>query len=189
MSRPSRRERRWCKAGGAATIGLVIAGCGASATPATGSPTATQAVRGPVLHATLQLTGAAAISYAYTVERDGYRSCADVAALRPAAGDTPRDFALPVPPGRPTVDGHPLTVAAVISLYHGPAHYATQDIGDDDTLVALDDPRMAFACGSSARADGEVNPDGSGRMALTGMANPAGQVLAATITWTCTPPP
>jgi len=140
-----------------------------------------------VLDATLQLSGAADMSYAYTVHRDGYRSCADVAALRPAAGDAPRDFALPVPPGRPTVDGHPLTVAAVISLYHGPAHYATADIGDDDTLVALDDPRMAFDFGASARADGAVQPDGSGRMILTGLTNPAGQVIAATITWTCAP--
>lgn len=172
-----------------AALALAIAGCGGAAAPAPASPQPTPAVRGPALSATLQLSGAAALSYAYTVQRDGYRSCADVAALRPASGDTPRDFALPVPPGRPTVDGHPLTVAAVISLYHGPAHYGTADIGDDDTLVALDDPRAAFTFGSAARADGEVGADGSGRMSLTGMANPAHQTLAATITWTCAPPP
>jgi len=28
-----------------------------------------------------------------------------------------------------------------------------------------------------------------GRMALTGLTNPAGQVIAATITWTCAPAP
>lgn len=171
---------------GGSLLAVAVAGCGGAAT-AGGSPQATPGVPGPLLDATLTLSGAANLSYAYAVRRAGYRSCADVAALRPAAGDTPRDFALPVPPGRPTVDGHLLTVAAVIALYHGPAHYVTADIGDDDTLVALDDPRMAFAFGSSARADGEVQPDGSGRMTMTGMTNPAGQQLAATITWSCAP--
>lgn len=169
-------------------LALAIAGCGSAAKSAPGSPSPTPEAPGPVLNATLSLSGAVDLSYAYTVRRDGYRSCADVAALRPAAGDAPRDFALPVPPGRPTVDGHPITVAAVIALYHGPDHYATADIGDDDTLIALDDPRMAFDFGSSAHADGEVQPDGSGRMSLSGLANPANQQLAATITWTCAPP-
>jgi hypothetical protein len=180
--------QRWRRrALGGALLALAIAGCGSAATSAGGSPQPTPNAPGPVLSATLSLSGAANLSYAYAVRRAGYRSCADVAALRPAAGDVPRDFALPVPPGRPTVDGHLLTVAAVIALYHGPAHYATSDIGDDDTLIALDDPRMAFEFGSSARADGEVQPDGSGKMALTGMTNPANQELAATITWTCAP--
>ena len=175
-------------AGVCAFLAVGLAGCGSAVPSAQRSAPTTAAIAAPVLKTTLTLSGAVDLSYVYAVPRDGYRSCADVAALRPAAGDTPRDFGLPVPAGRPTVDGHPLTVAAVIALYHGAAHYTTSDVGDDDTLVALDDPTMAFMFGSTAHADGEVQPDGSGRMVFAHMENPAHQVLDATIAWTCTGP-
>jgi len=159
----------------------LLAGCA----PARTFPSPTPQPPGPVLKVHLALTGAVDLTDTYTVRRDGYRTCRDLADQRPAAGDRPTDFGLPVPLGRPVVDGHPLSVAIVISPYHGPAHYATEAIGDDDTLVALDDTHQPYQFTAATHADGEVRADGSGTMTLTQLQNPAHQVLAITIAWTC----
>jgi hypothetical protein len=162
-------------------LALLLAGCASART----FPTPTPQPRGPVLTVHLALTGAADLTDTYTVRRDGYRTCRDLADQRPAAGDRPTDFGLPVPLGRPVVDGHPLSVAIVISPYHGPAHYATADIGDDDTLVALDDTHQPYQFTTATRADGEVRADGSGTMTLTHLENPELQVLSVTLAWSC----
>lgn len=158
----------------------LLSGCSGSATAAPPA-TATPAPAGPVLHATLVLHGGAELTRTYTERRAGFRSCADVAALRPAAGDAPDDFALPVPPD----NGGQLSVAVVITPYHGPGHFTTEDIGDDDTLIAVGDKKQAYLFAASTRADGEVRADGSGTMTLTGLENPAHQTLSVTVTWTC----
>lgn len=165
-------------------ICLVLAACGGQSQQVTspaGSPTGSV----PVLHASIMLSGTTSLSYTYTAPRGGYRSCADVAVLRTVAGDRPGDFSLPVPLDRPTASGHALTIAAVISPYRGPGHYGTADVAEDDTLIALDDPRKAFYLTPSSTADGTVSADGSGRMALTDLENSDHQRLSAVIAWTC----
>ncbi len=161
-------------------LGLLPACSGSPSTPPA-SPSPTAAPAGPLLSATLVLHGGAELTRTYTERRAGYRSCADVANLRTAAGDAPGDFALPVPPD----NGAQLTVSIVISPYHGPRHYATADIGDDDTLVAVGDKRTAYLFVASTTAAGEVRADGSGAMTLSGLENSAHQTLSAALTWTC----
>jgi hypothetical protein len=161
-------------------LALLAALCGCAGAQ-TQAATPTPPARGPLLSAQLILHGAAELTTSYTERRAGYRSCADVALQRPAAGDAPGDFALPVPAD----NGQRLTVAVVITPYHGPRHYTTADIGDDDTLIALADKQAAYQFGATTRADGDVRADGSGTMSLTDLENPAQQKLSVTLTWTC----